>query len=51
MSGLLHHTVCQTISEQVNMYLKGTDTGKAFQVGKSLVVSGHIKNVITHLIQ
>ena len=39
-----------TIYEQVNTYLKDTDAGKAFKGGKSFLLSGHIKNVITHSI-
>ena len=39
-----------SIYEQINTYLKDTDAGKVFKVGKSLLLSGHIKNVITHSI-
>ena len=39
-----------TIYEQVNAYLKNTDAGKAFKRVKSLVLSGHIKNVMSHAI-
>ena len=38
------------IYEQINTYLKDTDTGKEFKGGKSLLLSGHIKNVINHSI-
>ena len=36
-----------TIYQQVNTYLKDTDAGKAFKLGKSLLVSGHKKNAMT----
>ena len=39
-----------TIYEQVNTYLGDTDVGKAFKGGKSLLFSGHIKNMMTHSI-
>ena len=39
-----------TIYEQVNAYLRDTDAGKAFKGGKSLLFSGHIKNLMTHSI-
>ena len=39
-----------TIYEQINTYLKDTDTGKVFKGGKSLLLSGHIKNVMNHSI-
>ena len=39
-----------TICEQVNTCLNNTDAGKAYKGGKSLLLSGHIKNVMTHSI-
>ena len=39
-----------TIYEQVNPYLRNTDAGKAFKGEKSLLFSGHIKNMMTHSI-
>ena len=35
------------IYEQVNTYLKETDAGKAFKGAKNLLLSGHVKNVMT----
>ena len=39
-----------TIYEQVNTYLKEIDVRKTFNARKSFLVSGHIKNVMTHSI-
>ena len=50
MDSLLHHTICQTVYEKVNTYLRNTGAGKAFKGGKSLLFSGHIKNMMTHSI-
>ena len=51
MGGLLHHAILQsTTYEQVNTYVRDTDAEKAFKGGKSLLFSGHIKNVMTRLI-
>ena len=44
------HILPNTIYEQVNIYLKDTDAEKAFQGGKSLLLSGHLKTVMTHSI-
>ena len=41
------HKLPNIIYEQVNKCLKDTDAGKTFK-RRSLLVSGHIKNVIPH---
>ena len=38
------------IYEHVTAYLANHDAGKAYKGGKSLLVSGHISNVMTHSI-
>ena len=39
-----------TVFDQINNYLNDCDAGKAFKGGKSLLLSGHLKNVMTHTI-
>ena len=39
-----------TIFSDVEKYLKDNDAGKAFQVGKSLLESGHLHSVAVHLL-
>ena len=38
------------MNRQVNTYLRDTAAEKAFKEGKSLLLLGHIKNVMTHSI-
>ena len=42
------YNLSNTIYEQVNTYLKEIDVRKTFNARKSFLVSGHIKNVMTH---
>ena len=44
------YSLPNTIYEHVHTYLKDTDAGKAFKGGKNLLLSGHIKDVVTHSI-
>ena len=39
-----------TVFDQINVYLKDSDAGKAYKGGKSLLLSGHVRNVMTHSI-
>ena len=39
-----------TTFSHVENYLKTNDAGKAFQGGRSLLMSGHVKNIMTHML-